>query len=80
MENNRNFLNCVTLDQKMLKTSNFGIRLFIGCLFNLHREPWFAFYCHSTDLFFQNNKEQWKDNKNSRNCKTFPHRHNTLLN
>jgi len=63
MKNNRNFLNCVTLDQedrKMLKTSNFVIQIYLGCLFDLHRD-----ICYFSPglyfigiLLFENNEEQ----------------------
>ena len=38
MENNRTFNNCITLDQKMLKTLNRGIELCLGCFFDLLRD------------------------------------------
>jgi hypothetical protein len=54
MVNNKSFSNCVTLDQKMLMASDFGIQLCLGCSLDLHKcfanvaLVWnlLAFYCY----------------------------------
>ena len=63
----------------MLKTSDFGIELCLGCLFDILANlalVWIslALYCS----LFENNGEQWKDNENNRNRKKFSYRCNTL--
>ena len=76
MENNRNFFNYVTHDKKMLKTSNFGIYLFLGCLFDqnliiglIYTEKFanlalvwvlMAFYCFFCLKTMENNRKTMK--------------------